>query len=330
MKRFFTLTILLTTLLLTGCSSTVERTEIFMGTVVTLKATGFDAQAAVDESFHAIAELERNISADVAKIEADDDFVDVSPDVYKILQTAQIFSELTGGAFDVTVGAAVDLWSVGTDRQRVPTSDELAAAKNLVGREHLQLRDGKVHLDSGVKLNLGGIGKGYGVDIVRKIFAAHNITNGLIDFGTSTIFAVGRKKIGIKNPREVDKLSAVVELENSALSTSGDGEKFFVANGWRYSHIIDPKTCAPIERQNTPQNFTRGDKVGMSSNQIASTVPPLLKWQNFSVTVVVDGSCELCATVADILSTAAAVDRERVEEILSQQKIPAKIIDGDF
>ena len=297
MKKFFTATILFATVLLTACSSvTVERREIFMGTVVTLKATGANAQIAVDESFRAVAELERNISADVAKIEAADNFVDVSPDVYKILQTAQIFSELTDGAFDVTVGSAVELWAVGTDKVRVPTSDELASVKNFVGREHLQLRDGKVFVDNGVKLNLGGVAKGYGVDIVRKIFASHGITDGLIDFGTSTIFAVDRKKIGVKNPREADKLSFVVELENSALSTSGDGEKFFVANGRRYGHIIDPKTCAPVEGE------------------------------NFSVTVVVDGEVELCATVADILSTAAAVDRKRVEEILSQQKIPGRVL----
>ena len=300
MKNFFAATILFATLLLTGCSSSVERTEIFMGTVVTLKANGLNAQAAVDESFRAIAELEQNILIDVARIESAGDFVDVSPDVYKILETAQIFSELTGGAFDVTCGAAVDLWAVGTDKPRVPTSDELAAVKSFVGRERLHLRGGQVHVDKGVKLNLGGVGKGYGVDVVRKIFASHGIDDGLIDFGTSTIFAVGRKRIGVKNPRKPDELSTIVELENSALSTSGDYEKFFVANGRRYSHIIDPKTCAPVEGE------------------------------NFSVTVVVDGSCELCATVADILSTAAVVDRKRVEEVLSQQKIPAKFVDGDF
>ena len=85
-----------------------------------------------------------------------------------------------------------DLWAVGTDNHRVPTEDELAAAKNFVGREHLQLHDGKVHVDKGVKLNLDG------VDIVRKIFAAHGISDGSIDFGTSTIFAVGRKKISLR------------------------------------------------------------------------------------------------------------------------------------
>ena len=104
----------------------------------------------------------------------------------------------------------------------------------------------------------------------------------------------------MKNPRGKHEISEVVEIENAALSTSGDGEKFFVANGKRYGHIIDPKTCAPVEGE------------------------------NFSVTVVVDGSCELCSTVADILSTAAVVDRKRVEEILSQQKIPAEIVDEDF
>jgi len=300
MKKFFVVMILLLTILLTGCgNSTVERSENLMGTVITLKATGADTQAAVDESFLAIDELIKNIFADVKKIEdasESGEFVEVSPDVYKILETSQKFSKLTNGAFDVTCGAAIELWGFRDKNFRVPTPDELADVKNFVGHEHLQLRDGKVRVDKrGVKINLGGVAKGYGVDIVRKIFAEHGICDGLIDFGTSTIFAFGVKKIGIKNPRAENELSAVVELENSALSTSGDYEKFFVANGRRYCHIFNPKTCAPIE------------------------------FKASSVTVVVDGSVELCATVADILSTAAFVDRERVEKILSQEKIPAKI-----
>ncbi|MBR1647712.1 MAG: FAD:protein FMN transferase [Selenomonadaceae bacterium] len=297
MKKFFTAMIFLTTILLTGCGNlTVERSENLMGTVITLKATGANAQVAVDESFLAIDALIKNIFADVKKIEASDDFVEVSPDVYKILETSQKFSELTNGAFDVTCGAAIELWGFRNKNFRVPTDDELADVKNFVGYEHLQLRDGKIRVDKrGVKINLGGVAKGYGVDIVRKIFAAHGISDGLIDFGTSTIFAFGVKKIGIKNPTGKNFLS-VVELKNSVLSTSGDYEKFFVANGRRYCHIIDPKSCAPVDAE------------------------------NFSVTVVVDGSEELCATVADILSTAAFVDRERVEKILSSCKLPAKII----
>lgn len=291
MKKF--LLIICAAVLSAGCGAppTYERTEILMGTVVTLKAEGSDAQAVVDESFNRIAELEENIRADVKKIEdaAGGDFVKISPDVYKILTTAQIYSEVTGGAFDVTCGAAVELWGIGTDNARVPSDAELAAVKNFVGREHLHLRGGAAYLDRrGVKLNLGGVAKGYGVDLARKIFARHKITSGLIDFGTSTIFAVGKKRIGIKNPRATNELAEVVELENAALSTSGDYEKFFVVDNRRYSHIIDPATCAPV--------------VGEIS----------------SVSVVVDGSVENCATVADILSTAAfAAGKERAKNFLS-------------
>ena len=287
--------------LISGCGSeNYERTEILMGTVVTLKAEGKNSRAAVDASFDKIFELEKNILADVKKIEAaaEGDFVKISPDVYKILQTAQIFSEQTSGAFDVTIGAAVELWGIGTENPRVPTEEELAAVKKLVGFEHLQLQDGAARLDlRGVKINLGGVAKGYGVDCARKIFADYKIQSGLIDFGSSTIFAVGVKKIGIKNPRAEGELAAVVELENAALSTSGDYEKFFIANGRRWHHIINTKTCAPADNE----------------------MP--------SVSVVVDGREKNCGMVADILSTAAFIlGRDKAEAFIRKNKIPAKII----
>lgn len=300
MKNFWL--IICAALLLAGCgaSSTCERAEILMGTVVTLKAEGLNAQAAVDESFYRIAELEENIRVDVKKIEdaaGSGAFVKISPDVYRILETAQIYSELTGGAFDVTIGAAVELWGIGTDKARVPSEVELANVKNFVGRGHLHLHGGEAYLDvRGVKLNLGGAGKGYGVDVARKIFARHGITSGLIDFGSSTIYAVGKKRIGIKNPGATNELAAIVELENAALSTSGDYEKFLIVDNRRYPHIIDPKTCAPVDN-------------GISS-----------------VSVVVEGSVENCATVADILSTAAFVLGERAETFIEAIELPAKII----
>ena len=294
MKNFFVMIIFLSVILISGCTSpkNFERSEILMGTVVTLKAEGKNSQVAVDESFIRITELEKNILVDVKKIEdaAGIEFVKISPDVYKILETAQIYSELTDGAFDVTIGAAVELWAIGTENPRVPTDEELAAVKNFVGFKHLHLHDGTAYLDKrGVKINLGGIAKGYGVDLARKIFDEHGITDGLIDFGTSTIFAVGKKIIGIKNPRASNELAEVIELENSALSTSGDYEKFFIVDGRRYHHIIDPKTCVPADNK------------------------------NFSMSVIVDGGEKNCATVADILSTTAFVGgKECLEKILTE------------
>ncbi len=278
MRKLLSLMIFVTVNLFCGCGvTTCERSEIAMGTVITLKATGSNAQAAVEESFARIAELEKNISDDVKKIEeasGTGKAVKISPEVYEILETAQKYSELTDGAFDVTCGAAVELWGIGTKNPRVPTDDELATVKNFVGHEHLHLHDGAAYLDlRGVKLNLGGVAKGYGVDLARKIFAAHGIHDGLIDFGNSTIFAIGKKKIGIKNPDDPGKLAEIVELEDCAISTSGDYEKFFIVEGRHYSHIIDLKTCAPVN----------------------STIS--------SVSVVVSNEVKNCATVADILST---------------------------
>ena len=301
MKKFLAI-IFMTAILISGCgAANYERSEILMGTIVTLKAEGKNSQAAVEESFNRIAELEKNILYDVKKIEdaaGNGNFIKISPDVYKILETAQIFSEMTDGAFDVTIGAAIELWNIGNENPRVPTEEEIIAVKNFVGFKHLQLQNGAARLDlRGVKINLGGIAKGYGVDCARKIFAEKKIQSGLIDFGTSTIFAVGKKKIGIKNPRADNELAAVVELENAALSTSGDYEKFFIVDNRRYHHIIDPKTCAP------------------ALNEISS------------VSVAVDGGEKNCGMLADILSTTAfIIGRERAENFLIENKISAKII----
>ena len=301
MKKFLLAIIFVTCALISGCnSSTCERSEILMGTVVTLKAEGWNAKTVIDESFVQISKLEENIFADVKNIEdsaGNGDFVKISPEVYEILVTAQKYSELTDGAFDVTIGAAVDLWGIGTKNPHVPTVEELATVKNFVGYKHLHLKNGKAYLDlRGVKLNLGGIAKGYGVDLARKIFAEHGIKSGLIDFGNSTIFAVGKKKIGIKNPDEPGKLSEIVELENCAISTSGNYEKFFIADNRRYHHIIDPKTCKPVD------------------NEISS------------ISVVTDTNIKNCAMVADILSTAFFITgRKRAEEILNRQS-HAKIL----
>lgn len=294
MKKFLPL-IILVTFLFGGCGmTTCERSEIAMGTVITLKATGSDAQAAIDESFTRIAELEENISADIKKIEesaGNGEFIKISPEVYEMLEIAQKYSELTNGAFDVTCGAAVELWGIGTKNPRVPTNEEIAAVKNFVGREHLHLHSGKAQLDlRGVKLNLGGIAKGYGVNIARKIFIKHGIHDGLIDFGNSTIFAIGKKKIGIKNPDDPSKLAEIVELKDCAISTSGNYEKFFIVEDRRYAHIIDPKTCTPANS-------------GISS-----------------ISVVVFDDVKNCATVADIFSTAFFVTGlERAEEISRRQ-----------
>lgn len=283
--RIFAAIFICATLLTGGCgdSNSYERSENLMGTIVTLKAEGNSARTAIDESFDAIFALVDKIKVDVDNLNncaGNGEFIGISPEVFEMLTISQKYSELTGGAFDITVGAAVDLWRNARRTETLPTAEEIAAVKNLVGYQHLHLNepDHSAMLDTpGVKINLGGIGKGYGVDIVRKIFIEHGINDGIIDFGTSSIFVFGNKRIGLRNPRADNDLAEVIEIKNAALSTSGDYEQFFIVDGHRYHHIINPTTCMPTD------------------NGV------------ISVSVAVNDDIANCATIADILSTSIFV-----------------------
>lgn len=293
LKKFF-VALFITAFFLFGCKfpATYERSENIMATVVTLKATGIDAQVAVDESFEKIFEFVEDVKVDVKKINdgaGNGEFVKISPNVFEVLKISQEYAEITGGAFDVTIGAAVDLWKIAKKNKNLPAQEEIDRVKNFVGYKHLHLdeKNCSAYLDTaGMKINLGGVGKGYGVDIARKIFLEHEISDGLIDFGTSTIYAVGTKRIGLQNPR-AENFSDVVEISDAAISTSGDYENFFEVNGKRYHHIINPVTCKPVD-----------------SGVI-------------SATVTVSNEIENCGTVADILSTSIFIlGKERGEKIL--------------
>ena len=290
--RKLALSLILLIILINGCTNSkiehYERSEKVMGTIVTLKADGVNAKTAVDESFDKIFELVENIKSDVKRIESSSEYVKINSDVYEILKISQRYSGQTNGAFDVTIGAAVNLWKNARKNNQIPSTEEIENVKKLVGFNHLHLResDNSAMLDAqGVKLNLGGVGKGYGADIARKIFIKYGIKEGLIDFGTSTIYAFGKKNIGLKNPR-ANELTEVIELQNSAISTSGDYEQYFIIDGQRYHHIIDPKTCMP------------------TNNGITS------------VSIAVSGDIDHCATIADILSTSIFILGEQQTELL--------------
>ncbi len=313
MRKFFVAILIFCVIFNFGCGREnfhFERNEKVMGTIVTLKAEGKNSRKAIDESFEKIFALVEKIQTDVKNLNdnaGNGKFIKVTPEVFEILQTSQKYSELTGGAFDVTVGAAVDLWKLARKNKILPSPDEIENAKNFVGYQHLLLNEIEktARLDkSGVKINLGGVGKGYGVDVAKKIFAENGIEDGIIDFGTSSIFAFAQKKIGLRNPRAANEIFKVVEIENSALSTSGDYEQFFVVEGRRYHHIINPKTCMPTE------------------NKISSA------------TVIVSGDLENCGTVADILSTAIFIlDKNSAQKIISsvgEEKIKIVSVETEY
>lgn len=170
--------------------------------------------------------------------------VPVSPDLYEILSLSVKLGQITCGAFDVTIGPLKRLWKQSCRDGRLPTAEKLAEAAKHTGLEKIQLHSGRtVSLAiEGMRLDLGGIGKGYtSRDLVQRISAAGFprvlvAASGDIAVGASPPCEPGWK-VGVLTPERVLLLPP-----HSAISTSGDSQQFFDLEGTRYSHILDPRT----------------------------------------------------------------------------------------
>jgi thiamine biosynthesis lipoprotein len=192
--------------------------------------------------------------------------VAVSSTTYNTVKQAVNFSRETNGYFDPSIGPLADIWKTAIHSHTLPEKDAIVSARELVDWRQISLDDDleTVKLSTpGMKLDLGGIGKGYAFDLAKKVLENHHIQNALISCRSSLI-AIGKNpqgkpwKIAIRNPRFTPNSAAertgkenpylgYVELTNQALSTSGDYEQFTQIGGKRYAHIIDPKTGYPVQ-----------------------------------------------------------------------------------
>jgi len=182
--------------------------------------------------------------------------VKVSPEIIYILDRAIIVSKNTHGAFDITIGPVIMLY----DFYKEIRPGERAIKKNLplVNYKDIVINrdDSTVFLKKkGMLIDLGGIAKGYAADRVVDSLKKHGIKAGLVSVA-GDIRTFGNKpdgrpwKIGIRNPRAKgaeDDIMAIIELSDMAISTSGDYERYFVQDGKRYHHLLNPKTGYPAE-----------------------------------------------------------------------------------
>lgn len=172
------------------------------------------------------------------------------PEIIGLIRTGLELSRLTDGAFDMTVTPLLELWGFYSGDYRIPAPVEIKKLLNVVGYKHLLLQDNRLVKDNpGVKIDLGGIAKGYAIAEAFKVLRAEGIKAALIDTG-GDIYALGKKsrkqlwKVGIRNPRGEDLLG-YVEVEDLAVIGSGDYERFFIKDGQRYCHIFNSKTGYP-------------------------------------------------------------------------------------
>lgn len=275
-RRYTGMIILLTLIIiLGGCIKKQEinskeplsRTEFLMDTVMTVKIYDNQSEKTLDKVFSRLKEIEDRMSAtietsDVNKINENAGIkpITVNSDTYFVIKEAKNYAELSNGAYDPTIGPLVDLWDIKSgekERESIPTLEEIEEKKALINYKDLELLDNnQVFLNrKNMKINLGGIVKGYAADEVRKILTENKVNAAIIDLG-GNVFAHGIKadgsnwKIGVQNPLEyTGGYLGILQLKNKSIVTSGNYERFFIYNENRYHHILDAKTGYPSENE---------------------------------------------------------------------------------
>ncbi len=230
-------------------------------------------RAAGEEALNEVEKLEAQLSlykptSEVAHLNrrAAKEPVRVEPGLFRLIQQAKALSEETGGAFDITIAPLMRCWGLMGDKGKVPSAEELAKARTVVGMHHLQLNaaESTVQFDvQGLALDFGAIGKGYAIEQAVEILRNAGIESALLHGGTSTVYGIGVAtdgkpwKIAIQHPEQelatvaLDKAKpvsrlAVVDLKDEALSVSAVWGKFFKVGKRIYSHIMDPRTGEPV------------------------------------------------------------------------------------
>ncbi len=265
-KRWCTLLVLLlTSWLMSACSPQAPAqhrdSRPLMGTVVSLTLEGktpVDLGQAADAAYREMGRLSDimnhyNPGSVVSAInrQAGVRPVRVPLELMDVLQSAQRLSARTNGAFDITVGSLRG-WRFDPAQPRIPTRAQIAAMLPTVSYRHLVLdaTAGTAYLKRrGTRIDLGGIAKLYilnaGMDTLRR----HGVGNAMINGGGDVVVAgkIGGRpwRVGIRDARQPDRLYGVIERERGFVVSSGDYERYFIKNGRRYHHILDPRTGYP-------------------------------------------------------------------------------------
>lgn len=171
------------------------------------------------------------------------------PEIVAVTEAALQVSRESEGAFDVTIFPLVRLWRAARQAGRPPSDSEISRAKSQVDYRCLLADGGRVRKTRPeVQMDLGGIAKGYAAGLAAKRLRAAGAKAGVVDFGGNLVVigAKGRRpwQVGVKDPRGAG-LIGVLELRDAAVSTSGDYQRYFEAQGVRYHHLLDPRTGWP-------------------------------------------------------------------------------------
>lgn len=232
---------------------TYTDTAFFMGTFVEVTSSNPQAKEVVFREFERVEKMCSlfDENSELSRLNSSGDLV-ASKEFFDILEKAQMYYETTDGAFDVTIAPLSLLWKKAFLAQELPREEDIKQALSCVGSDYIYLDDKNLSvklLKMGVKLDLGGMAKGYAVDSSIAKLKALKIDSAIVNAG-GDIYCLGENdkrpwRVGIQDPRNNKNIIETLQLENKAVATSGDYEQFFIFQDKRYSHIINPSTGYP-------------------------------------------------------------------------------------
>ncbi|MCD5401924.1 FAD:protein FMN transferase [candidate division NPL-UPA2 bacterium] len=260
-------------LLLFGCQEagaapehrTLRETRFLLGTTVEITIKGEEEARARQAIHHAFREIEKihNLmnpfceDSELSRLnrEGAEGPVELGPDTFRVIQKSLRLSELSQGAFDITIAPLLRLWDAARKRGQLPGREELQKTLALVNYQNILFDEEKRTVkfrEKGMSLNLGGIAKGYAVDKAVEKLRYWGIERAIVNAG-GDIYLLGRPwerdfwVIGLKHPRRRGAILGTIKARDEAMVTSGDYEDYFILDGQRFSHLLDPRKGRPVE-----------------------------------------------------------------------------------
>ncbi len=273
MKKFRALIFVFLIFFISGCGKKeYSKVEFLMDTVVEIKVyhkKKAEAEKAINSSMEEMRRVEQKMScflpgSEVSRINKDafleekkrsllvEGWIPVSDELFSLLKESVLLSKLTKGCFDITIYPLWKIWKFEGENIEVPSKGKIERVLELVAYNNMILQNGKISFaKKGMGIDLGGIAKGYAVDAAIKVLKDKNINSAIVNAG-GDMYVLGRKqgkpwRIGIRHPRREGEILGTIEVEDKAIVTSGDYERFFFSGGKKYHHIINPKTGYPAD-----------------------------------------------------------------------------------
>jgi thiamine biosynthesis lipoprotein len=250
----------------TKLAEPVEQNDFILGTIISLKLFDFAEDAYFADSFDALRSIERRMTindanpteSEVMQINQNAGIqpVKVSDDTFEVIKNGIRYSTISEGRFDLSVGVLVKLWNIGTEHAGIPPQAEIDSRLPLVDYSKIELNEAEKTVflkEKGMLIDLGGIAKGFGADVVSGILYDYGVRSAIVNLG-GNVLVMGEKpdgspwRIGVQNPfSERGEYLGIATITDKTIVTSGIYERYFEKNGKRYHHILDTSNGYPVE-----------------------------------------------------------------------------------